>query len=149
MTTAQSARVSVATYKDLRVEKVDSHTVRVTYPRPTPFWAEAMTGVFGCILPKHVFEPCMGAKSRENPANIKAVGTGPYKLVDFKPGDILRAEANERARKPSYKLWIDFGPLGEKRSSAQIRALYTPEELDRLTAKLEECRFNLLILNNP
>jgi len=42
---------------------------------------------------------------------------------------VIRAEPNERARNPSYKLWIDFGPLGEKRSSAQLRALYTPDEL--------------------
>lgn len=42
---------------------------------------------------------------------------------------MIRAEPNERARNPSYKLWIDFGPLGEKRSSAQLRALYTPDEL--------------------
>jgi tRNA-binding protein len=42
---------------------------------------------------------------------------------------VIRAEANERARKPSYKLWIDFGPLGEKTSSAQLRALYRPEDL--------------------
>lgn len=34
-----------------------------------------------------------------------------------------------RARKPSYKLWIDFGSLGEKTSSAQLRPLYQPEEL--------------------
>jgi peptide/nickel transport system substrate-binding protein len=40
-----------------------------------------------------VFEAFMGAKSRENPANTKPVGTGPYKIVDFKPGDTLRAEA--------------------------------------------------------
>jgi tRNA-binding protein len=39
------------------------------------------------------------------------------------------AEPNERARKPSYKLWIDFGKLGEKTSSAQLRPLYQPEEL--------------------
>jgi tRNA-binding protein len=39
------------------------------------------------------------------------------------------AEPNERARKPSYKLWIDFGNLGEKTSSAQLRPLYQLEEL--------------------
>ena len=89
-----TSTVTVATYKDLKVEKVDSHTVRVIYPRPTPFWAEAFTGSFGPILPKHVFEAFMGAKSRENPANVKPVGTGPYKFVDFKPGDMIRAEAN-------------------------------------------------------
>jgi tRNA-binding protein len=41
----------------------------------------------------------------------------------------VRAEPNARARKPSYKLWIDFGPLGRRTSSAQLRARYTPEEL--------------------
>jgi peptide/nickel transport system substrate-binding protein len=30
----------ISTYKDIKVEKVDSHTVRVTFPKPTPFWAE-------------------------------------------------------------------------------------------------------------
>ena len=49
--------------------------------------------------------------------------------LDLRVGRVIRAEPNARARKPSYKLWIDFGPLGEKRSSAQLRALYTPDEL--------------------
>jgi len=44
-------------------------------------------------------------------------------------GRITRAEPNERARKPSYKLWIDFGDLGEKTSSAQLRSLYRSEDL--------------------
>ena len=88
-----AAMITVATYRDIKVIKIDSHTVRVDFPRPTPFWAEALVGSVGVILPKHVFEGFMGAKSRENPANTKPVGTGPYKIVDFKPGDSLRAEA--------------------------------------------------------
>ena len=89
-----TSTVTVATYKDLKVEKVDEHTVRVIYPKPTPFWAEALTGIVGCILPKHVFEAYKGANSREAAANTKPVGTEPYKIVDFKPGDSLRATAN-------------------------------------------------------
>ena len=88
-----ASMVTVATYKDIKVTKLDSHTVRIDYPKPTPFWAEALVGITGLILPKHVFEPFMGAKSRDNPANTRPVGTGPYKIVDFKPGDTLRAEA--------------------------------------------------------
>jgi peptide/nickel transport system substrate-binding protein len=90
-----AAMTTIGTYKDIKVIKVDSHTVRVEFARPTPFWAEALVGAVGPILPKHVFEPFSGAKSRENPANLKPVGTGPYKVVDFKPGDMLRAEANK------------------------------------------------------
>jgi tRNA-binding protein len=52
-----------------------------------------------------------------------------FETLDLRVGRIQRAEPNERARKPSYRLWIDFGPLGEKTSSAQLRALYRGEEL--------------------
>jgi tRNA-binding protein len=52
-----------------------------------------------------------------------------FGVLDLRVGRILRAEPNQRARKLSYKLWIDFGPLGEKSSSAQLSALYRTEEL--------------------
>lgn len=52
-----------------------------------------------------------------------------FATLDLRVGRIVRAEPNERARKPSYKLWIDFGALGERTSSAQLRALYQAEEL--------------------
>jgi tRNA-binding protein len=52
-----------------------------------------------------------------------------FETLDLRVGRVLRAESNERARKPSYKLWIDFGPLGEKTSSAQLRTLYSVEDL--------------------
>lgn len=52
-----------------------------------------------------------------------------FETLDLRVGRIVRAEPNERARKPSYKLWIDFGPLGEKSSSGQLRALYSAEDL--------------------
>ncbi len=55
--------------------------------------------------------------------------TEAFETLDVRVGRVLRAEVNERARKPSLKLWIDFGPLGEKTSSAQLRALYRPDEL--------------------
>lgn len=52
-----------------------------------------------------------------------------FATLDLRVGRVLRAEPNHRARKPSYKLWIDFGPLGEKSSNAQLRALYTEDQL--------------------
>ena len=52
-----------------------------------------------------------------------------FGTLDLRVGRIVRAEPNERARKPSFKLWIDFGILGEKTSSAQLRPLYQREEL--------------------
>jgi peptide/nickel transport system substrate-binding protein len=92
--TPDTAAVSVGSYKDIKVEKIDDFTVRIIFAKPTPFWADAFVGSYGQIIPKHLFADYIGAKSRDAPANQKPVGTGPYMFVDFKPGDVVRAKLN-------------------------------------------------------
>ena len=89
-----TAAVTVGSYKDVVVEKVDDYTVVVKFPQPTPFWADAFVASAGSIIPKHLFADYIGDKSRDAPTNLKPVGTGPYKFKDFKPGDMVTGVIN-------------------------------------------------------
>jgi len=52
-----------------------------------------------------------------------------FQSIDLRAGTIVHAEVFKEARNPSYKLVIDLGELGTKKSSAQITELYEPSEL--------------------
>ena len=54
---------------------------------------------------------------------------GEFDRVEIRAGTIVSAEVFKEAHKPAYKLVVDFGQYGTRRSSAQITKLYTPEKL--------------------
>ncbi|MGY6251432.1 peptide ABC transporter substrate-binding protein [Bosea thiooxidans] len=125
-----TAAYTSGAYKDIKVEKVDDFTVKVIFAKPTPFWADPFVGVAGMIIPKHHFGDYKGANSREAPANLKPVGTGPYKFADFKPGDILTGIRNEHyhvANQPHFDT-IELKGGGDAVSAA--RAVLQTGEFD-------------------
>jgi peptide/nickel transport system substrate-binding protein len=82
--------VNAAVYKPVEtVEAIDDHTVKVTFKDVTPGWALPFVGVKGMIIPEHVFAPFDNANAATAAPNLAPIGTGPYKLKEFRQEDVL------------------------------------------------------------
>jgi peptide/nickel transport system substrate-binding protein len=126
-----TAATTIGSYKDIeRIEKVDAHTVKVAFQKPLPFWQEAFCSNRGMIIPKHLFEAYKGGKSREAPTNLKPIGTGPYKFVDFKPGDLVRAEINPSYHMPNRPFFDTLEMKGGGDAVSAARAVIQTGEFD-------------------
>jgi peptide/nickel transport system substrate-binding protein len=125
-----TAATTIGSYKDIKVEKLDDFTVKVNFPKPTPFWADAFVGAFGMIIPKHLFEAYKGAKSRDAETNLKPVGTGPYRFVDFNPGDLVRGERNPNYHLPNRPYFDTIEMKGGGDAVSAARAVIQTGEYD-------------------
>ncbi len=125
-----TASTTIGSYKDMSVEKVDDLTIRILFDKPTPFWPNPFVGTFGMVIPKHVFAAYAGSKSREAPANLAPVGTGPYKFIDFRPGDILRGERNTTYHLPNRPFFDTIEVKGGGDAVSAARAVLQTGEYD-------------------
>jgi peptide/nickel transport system substrate-binding protein len=122
-----TAAVTIGSYQDVKVEKLDPLTVRVLFEKPTPFWAGRANGL---IIPKHLFQPYKGADSRDAPANLKPVGTGPYRFVEFKPGDLVKGERNPSYHMPNRPFFDTIELKGGGDAVSAARAVIQTGEYD-------------------
>lgn len=125
-----TSTTSIGIYRDITVEKIDDLTVRILFKQPTPFWADAFVGATGAIIPKHLFADYKGARSREAPANLKPVGTGPYKFVEFRPGDLVRGEINLDYHMPNRPYFDTLEMKGGGDAVSAARAVIQTGEYD-------------------
>ena len=126
-----TAAVTIGAYREIdRVERLNDHAVKVVFKQPTPFWFEAFCGQNRALIPKHLFAAYKGDKSREAPTNLKPVGTGPYRFVDFKPGDIVRGDINPVYHVPNRPFFDSFEMKGGGDAPSAARAVLQTAEYD-------------------
>ena len=126
-----TSAVTSGSYREIsKVEKLESHTVKITFTKPQPFWADPFCGNRGMIIPKHHFGAFKGDKSREAPANLKPVGTGAYKCVDFKPGDLVRGEMFAAYHVPNRPFFDTMEMKGGGDATSAARAVLQTGEYD-------------------
>jgi peptide/nickel transport system substrate-binding protein len=77
-----------------------------------------------------VFEPFKGAKAREAPGNLRPVGTGPYRIVDFKPSDVVLAELNPSYHVPNWPFFDRLEMKGGGDAASAARAVIQTGEYD-------------------
>ena len=127
-TDPQTAATTIADYDNIAAAtRIDDHTVRFDFKKPTPVWDRSANVT---LIPKHLFETYAGAKSRDAPTNLKPVGTGPYKFVDFKPGDIVRGELNREYHAPNRPYFDSIELKGGGDAASAARAVLQTGEYD-------------------
>ncbi|MEA5452123.1 peptide ABC transporter substrate-binding protein [Leptolyngbya sp. CCNP1308] len=125
------ATVNAGTYELVeRVEAIDDTTVQITFKEPNPAWYLVFTGTEGMVLPKHMFEDYNGPNGREAPANTMPVGTGPYRVTTFTPGDVIVFEANPNYRDADQLAFSRVELKGGGDATSAARAVLQTGDVD-------------------
>lgn len=124
---AQAAR-----YEGIKtVEAVDDLTVKVTFDAPKPNPYNAFVGSTSPIIQKAQFANCLGAAAPQcTDANFGPIGTGPFKVTEFKPNDVIQMEANPNYRDPAKPAFATVTFKGGGDAAAAGRAVLETGEFD-------------------
>jgi peptide/nickel transport system substrate-binding protein len=116
----KNGATTVANYDNIAdITAPDKTTVKITFKAPTAVWHLPFVGSNGAVLPKHSLQSCTNAT--QCPYNLKPIGTGPYVVKDFKPGDTVSYVANDKFREPNapYFAAVDMKGGGDATTAAK------------------------------
>jgi len=113
------------------VEAIDDLTVKITFTEPKPYPYQVFMGGQSPIIQKKQFQDCLGAKAPEcTDANFHPIGTGPFRVVDFRPNDVITLEANPNYRDPDKPAFATVTFKGGGDAAAAARAVLETGEFD-------------------
>ncbi len=113
------------------VKAINRHTVKIEFNVAKPFPYSAFVGYNTPIIQKAQFDGCQGAKAQEcTKQNFYPIGTGPFKVVDFKPNDVIVFEANPNYRDPNKPAFSKMVFKGGGDATSAARAVLETGEMD-------------------
>jgi len=113
------------------VKALDRHTVKIEFNVAKPFPYSAFVGYNSPIIQKAQFDGCQGAKAQEcTKQNFYPIGTGPFKVVDFKANDVIVFEANPNYRDPNKPAFSKLVFKGGGDATSAARAVLETGEMD-------------------
>ncbi|NNU81104.1 peptide ABC transporter substrate-binding protein [Halovulum dunhuangense] len=113
------------------VEALDDLTVKITFEAPKPNPYGPFMGGQSPILQKAQFQDCLGARAPEcTDANFMPIGTGPFRVVEFRPNDVISLEANPNFRDPAKPAFATVTFKGGGDAAAAGRAVLETGEFD-------------------
>ncbi len=113
-----------------RVEAPDPYTVVVYWKEPNPNPYQLFVSGLGNIIQKKQFSDFMGSRAKDAPGNLNPVGTGPYKVREFRPGDVVVYEANEFYREPNKPYFKEVQLKGGGDATSAARAVFQTGSVD-------------------
>ncbi|MAO00341.1 peptide ABC transporter substrate-binding protein [uncultured Roseovarius sp.] len=113
------------------VEVIDDLTVKVNFSQPTPVPYGPFMGGQAPIIQAAQFANCLGAKAQEcADANFAPIGTGPFKVDEFRPNDVISLSANPNYRDPAKPRFATMTFKGGGDATAAGRAVLETGEFD-------------------
>jgi peptide/nickel transport system substrate-binding protein len=113
------------------VEAVDDRTIKITFDGPKPNPYQAFVGGTSPVIQKAQFENCLGAAAPQcTDANFGPIGTGPFRVTDFRPNDVIQMEANPNYRDPAKPAFATVTFKGGGDAAAAGRAVLETGEFD-------------------
>jgi len=112
------------------VASPDPSTVVVTYRSPHPFVYQWGVGTGGAILQRDQYRSCVGTNAGDCPADKRPIGTGPFKVRDFRPGDVVTFDANDNFRDPNKPFFRSVTWKAGSDPEAAARAAFQAGDID-------------------
>ncbi|MEZ4520267.1 MAG: ABC transporter substrate-binding protein [Thermomicrobiales bacterium] len=130
-TNPDTTATTVASFAPVEsIEVIDDLTVQVNFTEPNPAWFDVFVGENGCIIPSHIMSDYVGEAARDAPFNLEPIGTGPWKLNTFNPGDTVLYDINMDYHMEGLPFFDEVEIKGGGDATSAARAVMVTGEAD-------------------